>query len=568
LGTRTIVLLLVAVLLPAGSLGVVGLVLVGQQREVLQLREQDRSLLLARVAGDSLKARLDRAARQVVALTPPGSRLRIPGGKDILHLGRLVEGRWEPPYETLTNSPLSETRFQRRMRQLRRSELGGRATDDLLRDYASAQRVFDDSSQATYLRLQQARVLKPVARQEALRILQPLAGADASLVDEFGIPLALYAIEMLGPGAPRFQTDSWLNPTAQAYLLDIDSLASDREHTLLRFASTVSGSLAGWAQAPGSDWLIGRTEDLILGIPISGLTELLADLDGVVTVARREASDQITLAPNFPTLALHSKSNTETASMTPWIIGLALILLLSGLGGFLLLRDYRREKRLAALRAEFVSSVSHEVRTPLAAIRLYTESLLKYGSGDEANWRSDLTTIADETNRLTRMLDNVLRASRIERGSAEYRLTESRVDTVIQRAVKVMTPSLEESGCTVSVVADDVEAMMDRDAIEQALVNLLSNAAKYAPGAEVRVLCERTPTHALVSVEDDGPGIDPAECRRIFESFYRGSTANQTGTGLGLSVVQHIARGHGGEASVSSTVGEGSRFSFQIPRLS
>jgi two-component system phosphate regulon sensor histidine kinase PhoR len=252
--------------------------------------------------------------------------------------------------------------------------------------------------------------------------------------------------------------------------------------------------------------------------------------------------------------------------MTPWIIGLALVLVLSGMGAFLLLRDYRRERKLVSLRAEFVSSVSHEVRTPLAAIRLYTESLLKYGPGGDDSWRNDLGTIAEETHRLTRMLDNVLQASRIERGSVEYRLADDRVDAVIHRAVNAMTPFLAEAGCTISVQADPVEAAIDQDAIEQAIVNLLSNAAKYAPASEVRIKCLATPSHAIISVEDDGPGIDPQECRHIFESFYRGSTSNQTGTGLGLSVVQHIARCHGGEVTVTSTVGEGSRFSFQIPR--
>jgi hypothetical protein len=566
---RTIVLLLLAVLLPAGSLGVVGLVLVRQQQEVLLLREQDRSLLRARAAGDSLAARLDRAAAEVAALAPPGNRKRYPGDKGLLFLGRMTAGGWEPPYESDPRSSLSESVFQRRLRQLNQAEQRGRPANELIRSYVAAERAFDDSTQVTYLRVQRARILLAAQRPEATPLLVRLARTDASITDEYGDPLAFYARELLGPDSPRFVTDSWLTRTAQAYLQDLDSLATDQEHALARFAENAAGGLSDWVTAPGGDWLIGRTDDVILGIRVADLSEKLADFEGTASVASRDSSDQITLAPNFPDLALRSVSRPPaSSSKTLWTTGLVLILLLSGVGGFLLLRDYRREKRLAALRADFVSSVSHEVRTPLAAIRLYTESLLKYGSGEGKKWRSDLTTIADETNRLTRMLDNVLRASRIERGSVEYRLVEDRVDAVIHRAVKAMTPSLQEAGCEVTVVAEQAEAMIDRDAIEQAIVNLLSNAAKYAPASQVRVRCEQTDTHVLVSVEDEGPGIDLDECRRVFESFYRGSTAGKTGTGLGLSVVQDIARGHGGEASVTSTVGVGSRFTLQIPRMS
>lgn len=555
-----------AVLLPAGSLGVVGLVLVRQQQEVLRLREQDRSLLRARTAGDSLGARLDRLAREVVSLTPPGRRDLYPGDRGILFLGRVTAEGWEPPYEEDPESRISDRAFQQRLRRLRQAEAIGRSPSEMIRSYETALQAFDDSAQVNYLRLQQARILQAERPEEAARLLMPIARGGPEIADEYGNPLAFYAMEHLGPDAPRFTTDRWLNRTAQEWLQDLDSLSSDQEHALARFAENAAGGLQDWVAAPEDGWLIGRRDDLILGVRVADLAGMLPDLEPLTSITSRDSSDQFTLTPNFPTLALRTAPPVEASTTQAlWLTGLALILLLSAGGGFLLHRDYRREKRLAALRADFVSSVSHEVRTPLAAIRLYTESLLKYGSGEGVKWRSDLTTIADETNRLTRMLDNVLRASRIERGSAEYHLMEDRVDAAVHRAVKAMAPAMQESGCEVSVITDGVEAMIDGDAIEQAVVNLLSNAAKYAPGSQVHVRCVADDNHVLVSVEDDGPGIDPADCQRVFESFYRGASKQQTGTGLGLHVVQSIAIGHGGQASVVSTVGAGSQFTLHIP---
>ncbi len=254
-----------------------------------------------------------------------------------------------------------------------------------------------------------------------------------------------------------------------------------------------------------------------------------------------------------------------------YLAGLALVLGVTLFGGYLLWRDVQREVRVAELRSRFVSAVSHELKTPLTSIRMFAETL-QMGRGADGNTRGEyLETIVNESERLTRLLNNVLDFSKIERGTKSYRREECRLGDIVRSTAQAMRYPLEQQGFDLKVeIADGLRtAWVDRDAIEQAILNLVDNAMKYSGdsrGVDLALACGNG--EAIISVTDRGVGIAPEERDRIFERFYRagGPEGHRVpGTGLGLTLVQHIARAHGGRVSVRSVLGEGSTFSLHLP---
>lgn len=253
-----------------------------------------------------------------------------------------------------------------------------------------------------------------------------------------------------------------------------------------------------------------------------------------------------------------------------WTIVL-LVVTVTASGGYFLWRDVQREIRLVALRAQFVSSVSHELKTPLTAIRMFAETLRMGRAADPQVAEEYLDTIVNETERLTRLLNNVLEFAKLERGVARFRLSRQPVAGAVRTAVRAMSYPLAQQGfdLNVDVPAGLPDLLVDADAIEQAVLNLLTNAMKYSGQARTIDLTVRHDGHdVVIDVTDRGIGIPAAEQPRIFEKFYRASTPENhhiPGTGLGLTLVEHIVRGHGGSVRVRSTPGEGSTFSLVLP---
>jgi signal transduction histidine kinase len=255
-------------------------------------------------------------------------------------------------------------------------------------------------------------------------------------------------------------------------------------------------------------------------------------------------------------------------------ISLFLVVILTFLGAFFLWRDTRRESRIAELRSQFVSSVSHELKTPLTSIRMFAESLQmddEEGSGDPKERAEYLDTIVCETERLTRLLNNVLDFSRIERGQKNYRMESADLSSVVGAAVRTMRFPLAEQGFDLQVdLSEDIPPVsVDRDAIEQAVLNLLSNAMKYSGNSrEIGLRLFRQNGSVLIQVSDHGVGIPAGEQLRIFEKFYRVSSKENraiSGTGLGLALVAHIVRAHEGRVEVESEPGQGSTFTIRLP---
>ena len=254
-----------------------------------------------------------------------------------------------------------------------------------------------------------------------------------------------------------------------------------------------------------------------------------------------------------------------------YVLIVILVLGMTLFGTYLLLRDVRREVRMAEMRSQFVSSVSHELKTPLTAIRMFAETLRLGRTQNRKTQEEYLDTIVNESQRLTRLLNNVLDFSKIEKGKKTYRPQPASLPKVVKAAARAMEYPLSQQGFKLNVEIDEElpAVCIDRDAIEQAALNLLHNAMKYSGDSrEIDLRLGRSGNLALIQVIDRGVGIAPQEWKKIFEKFYRiPSQENERlpGTGLGLSLVHHIVAAHGGRVEVVSAPGKGSTFSIFLP---
>jgi signal transduction histidine kinase len=250
---------------------------------------------------------------------------------------------------------------------------------------------------------------------------------------------------------------------------------------------------------------------------------------------------------------------------------MGLVIALTLFGAYLLWRDVRRDLKLAEMRSQFVSSVSHELKTPLTAIRMFAETLRLRPSGDPAVREEYLDTIVKESERLSRLLNNVLDFSKIEQGKKVYRPAPASLVEIIQETARALEYPLKQQGFALGIACEEglPEVRVDRDGLEQALMNLLTNAMKYSGDSrEIGLQLKRQGTWAVIQVLDHGVGIGEAEQSRIFDKFYRVASPENDrlpGTGLGLSLVSHFAKAHQGRVEVESSPGRGSVFSLYLP---
>lgn len=243
----------------------------------------------------------------------------------------------------------------------------------------------------------------------------------------------------------------------------------------------------------------------------------------------------------------------------------------SVVGALWVARMIAGEVENARQRADFAANVSHELRSPITQIRLKGEAL-QLGlveAGDDMQQHFD--GIVRESERLSRLVDNVLDFAAIERGAKSYQLRLEPLDAAIVSSVEAARPTLEQLGMEVHLeLPDDVPRLwIDRDAVGQVLTNLLSNAAKYgAEGAWVRVRVRPVADGVELSVADRGIGISEAELPRVFDDFFRSAdpkVRRTKGTGIGLAIVRYIVEAHGGTIGVESTPGRGSTFTIVLP---
>jgi signal transduction histidine kinase len=250
------------------------------------------------------------------------------------------------------------------------------------------------------------------------------------------------------------------------------------------------------------------------------------------------------------------------------VLGGISLLLVFGLG--LTYRNVSKEIALARLKSDFVSNVSHELRTPLSLIRLYAETLEMGRLKAPEKYQEYYQIIRKESERLTSLINNILDFSRIEAGRKEYDFRETDLRELVTNTIDSYRYQIEQNGFVLEEKIDPVPPVkVDREAIARSLVNLVNNALKYSQDQRfIGVNLYKYNGSVKLEVIDHGIGIPAQEQSKIFEKFYRVGDPlvhNTKGSGLGLSLVRHIVRAHGGEVSVDSTPGRGSKFTIALP---
>jgi signal transduction histidine kinase len=360
---------------------------------------------------------------------------------------------------------------------------------------------------------------------------------------------------------------------------------------LRRFPQERAGYASTWQSHGDIPWIIGLRDfsgdysKVLLVFQGPQVLRTVIEESGLIDTF--PGSCQITLNPNgegfspggafegFRFQFDESDVAAWTKSSLPFPILYWLILILvvgfTAFGGYLLWRDVSRELAIAEMRSNFAASVSHELKTPLTSIRMFAEALTMGVRKQPGAQKEYLQTIISESERLSRLLNNVLDFSKIEQGTRTYRFETTSLEDVIQAAEKAMAFPLDQKGFHLQVEMEKgiPPIHADRDALEQAVLNLLHNAMKYSGDSrEIQLKLHKNGGMAQIDVIDHGIGILEENKHQIFGKYFRvPGLENQKipGTGLGLTIVSHIAKSHGGEIEVKSQPREGSTFSLILP---
>ncbi len=258
----------------------------------------------------------------------------------------------------------------------------------------------------------------------------------------------------------------------------------------------------------------------------------------------------------------------EVSHLRNWyfsIIGIVLLAVALGLAG--LWRSARAQIKLAQKKDDFISAVSHELRTPLTSIRMYSEMLDKNWVKSEDKLTEYYRNMRQESERLSRLIENVLDFSRIQKGRKKYTFKVGDINKCVADVVEMMKPYAAQEGFLIKTELGRIEqSAFDSDAVTQIVINLLDNAIKYAHDAKDKNITVRTRSDGrliLIEVEDHGPGVPHRQRKKIFEQFYRSAaeaTRETTGTGLGLALVKKFAQAHKGYVEILSAKPTGAIF--------
>ena len=318
---------------------------------------------------------------------------------------------------------------------------------------------------------------------------------------------------------------------------------------------------------------VGGAPELCVGLFDEAGREVLSNGGGGSYEVRASLAPAL---PRWTAAAGHRGMTVEALAADNFRKGLALqafVLCCLALGITLILRSAAREARLARAKSAFVSNVSHELKTPLALICLFAETLELGRVKDPEKAREYYRIINHESSRLTQLINNILDFSKIEAGAKKYAFARGELGAVVEEVAKSYEFQIARAGFELEVTVERElpEVWLDRDALSQALLNLIDNAVKYSAERKsiaVRAYHARAEGAVVVEVSDRGIGIPPSEQEKIFEKFYRvgeGAVHDTRGSGLGLALVRHIAAAHRGRVTVESAPGRGSRFRIHVP---
>lgn len=552
---------------------------------------------------------------------------------EIIFTGLAEGDRLVLPWEVnQTHDKLSpdETAFFKKIRRAEQEEFTRRRFDQAETLYHECINEAQKPAEQSYARLLRARVLaKSDQADESLVEYRKVLKTSSQITDEHGIPFYLYAArsllekgdsheEVMQLIESELNAKRWLSP-AESYIvrdlvkLFVESGIEDRtvqqtvedfRQKILDRISLQEKFLALQKDFPKlelvAQWNDPKQQNESVWIPYGqdywmvSLAPALTPGQRLVIVAKSKsilnsfaANVQFitgtdlkgeSLGSSFPGLKLAYTTDYIFSTASDWglqrsfyLIALLLVLCATIFGAYFLWRDVGRELRMAEMRSQFIASVSHELKTPLTAIRVFAETLRMDRLKDSQMKTEYLDTIVNESHRLTRLLNNVLDFSKIEKGKRTYRKEPACMSEIVNAAVQATQYPLRQQDFHLNVQMEEdlPDISMDRDAIGQAILNLISNAMKYSgESRQIDLRAQKKADHIVIEVSDQGIGIDPVQQKRIFEKFYRvPSEQNQRipGTGLGLALVFHIVKAHDGHVEVRSTVGEGSTFSIHLP---
>jgi signal transduction histidine kinase/tetratricopeptide (TPR) repeat protein len=309
---------------------------------------------------------------------------------------------------------------------------------------------------------------------------------------------------------------------------------------------------------------------------------VISNLSGDILLGDRTSSPEPPTATayfedNFPPWRIEIFSSGEGASGALdikrnfyfWTILTLVVVLISG--AVLISRTIAQEMAVLKLKSDFVSSVSHEFKSPLTSIKSLAERLRDGKVKDSDRMKQYFSVITQDADRLTRLVTNILDFSKIEEGKREFEFVESDLGRLVAQTIEDFNK--EEFAKEVKIltrIAGDIPPLeLDKEALAQALNNLLENAVKFSPEKkEIEVILREDEINAIIEIKDRGIGVHPDESNKIFEKFYQGRNAvrqSSKGTGLGLTLVKHTVEAHGGRIEANSRAGGGSTFSIFIP---
>jgi len=607
-------LFLIAILLPCLVLIALGVRLIAQERQLEVKRHDEEHRQLVIQVRQELLSILEKIKLQEVTRAISG----VPGTwqPPVIFVGAFADGQLQLPWEENPNvrkfiESTAESHFAEWIRKAETEELVAHSFALAVEHYRGAVDAARQPAQQGYARLGLARALEKSGRHaESLKEYQDVLALPTDVVDENGVPLALYAAPPLIATGVRHQES-----------IELLRLASNGGHTLPPAALYLARDLAGklgaadvesrlvariqnteqgeglqrdasrlmslresrepvWISYGDPIWLVGVAPAvngrgaLVIAVQAREILSQLNSPGRPVSMAAATDKSAEALGENFPDLRVVLPDTRERSGggrQTFIAMALALVLAFMLLAGFLLWRDVQRDLRLADMRSQFVSSVTHELRTPLTAIRMFTETLRLDEEVDRDTRNEYLDTILHESERLSRLVDNVLDFGKIERGTKTYHFKPVRLDEVVDGAARALQHPLEQVGFILDMAVDrDLPAVAaDSDALQQAVLNLLSNAMKYSgESRRITLRLNQENGDAQIQVVDQGIGIAADEQARVIERFYRAPIAENQhvpGTGLGLTLVDYIAKAHGGRLEVQSSPGRGSTFTIRLP---